>query len=142
MTAALDGMRVLDLTSGVAGPYATKLLADHGAEVVKVEAPGGDPSRHHPPFFRDKPHVEGSLRFLLLNTNKRSVVLDLDAPADVELLRALVARADALIEDARPRCACRTRAGGGGPRGDPAGDRGGLRHPLGPERAVRGPATA
>jgi crotonobetainyl-CoA:carnitine CoA-transferase CaiB-like acyl-CoA transferase len=102
MAAALDGMRVLDLTSGVAGPYATKLLADHGAEVVKVEAPGGDPSRHHPPFFRDKPHVEGSLRFLHLNTNKRSVVVDLDRPEGRDVVLRLAAGADVIVEDLAP----------------------------------------
>ena len=76
---ALDGMRVLDFTTGVAGPYATKLLADFGASVLKVEPPEGDPARRDGPFFRNEPHPEGSARFLHLNTNKRSVTLDLDS---------------------------------------------------------------
>ena len=99
---ALDGMRVLDLTSGVAGPYATKLLADFGAEVVKVEAPGGDRSRAEPPFFEGKPHPDGSVRFLFLNTNKRSVVADLEAAEGAALARRLAARSDIVIEDFAP----------------------------------------
>jgi hypothetical protein len=76
----LEGMRVLDLTTGAAGPYATKLLADFGAAVTKLEPPGGDPSRAEPPFFHDEPHVEGAIRFLHLNTNKRSAIVDLGSP--------------------------------------------------------------
>ena len=59
-------MRVIELTCGVAGPYAAKLLADQGAEVIKLEPPGGDPSRAFGPFPRDEPHVERSGLFLHL----------------------------------------------------------------------------
>ena len=64
----LEGIRVLDLTSNVAGPYATKLLAEYGADVLKVERPGGDPTRQFGPFRRDVPDTEGSGLFLHLNT--------------------------------------------------------------------------
>ena len=99
---ALDGMRVLDLTSGDAGPYTTKLLADFGADVVKVEPPGGDRARAEPPFFRGQPHPDGSARFLFLNTNKRSVVADLAAPEGAALTRELAVRSDVVIEDFAP----------------------------------------
>ncbi|MFN8559553.1 MAG: CoA transferase [Dehalococcoidia bacterium] len=102
MAGPLTGVRVLDLTTGVAGPYATKLLADHGADVIKVEPPGGDPARRDGPFYRDEPHPEGSGRFLFLNTNKRSVVLDLARAADRALVRTLAAGCDAVVEDLPP----------------------------------------
>ncbi len=102
MAGPLEGMRVLDLTTEVAGPYATKLLADFGADVVKIEPPGGDPSRSVGPFFHDEPHLEGSARFLHLNTNKRSVVLDVANAGDCERLAALVPWCDVLIEDFAP----------------------------------------
>ena len=76
--AALDGVRVLDFTHHVAGPYCTKLLADFGADVVKVERPGGgDAARGMGPFAHDEPHQEMSLPFLYLNTSKRGVTLNL-----------------------------------------------------------------
>ena len=76
--AALDGVRVLDFTHHVAGPYCTKLLADFGADVVKIERPsGGDPARRMGPFVRDDPHPDMSLPFLYLNTSKRGVTLNL-----------------------------------------------------------------
>lgn len=78
MTGALHGIRVLDLTEYVAGPYCTKLLADFGAEVIKVERPGvGDPVRNTPPFLNvDNGNTNGIL-FNYLNTNKRSVAVDI-----------------------------------------------------------------
>ena len=98
----LEGMRVLDLTTGVAGPYATKLLADFGATVTKLEPVGGDPARHEPPFYRNEPHVEGSIRFLHLNTNKRSAIVDLAHPASTQVVRALAAQHDVIFEDFAP----------------------------------------
>ena len=76
MTGPLGGIRVLDLTRNVAGPYAAKLLADFGADVFKLEPPTGDPSRGFGPFPGDEPHPERSGLFLHLNTNKRSAVVD------------------------------------------------------------------
>ena len=75
---ALSDIRILDFTHYVAGPYCTKLLADYGADVVKVERPGtGDGARRIGPFPNDTPHPEKSGTFLHLNTNKRSITLDL-----------------------------------------------------------------
>ncbi len=98
----LEGMRVLDLTTGAAGPYATKLLADFGATVTKLEPPGGDPARHEPPFYHNEPHVEGSIRFLHLNTNKRSAIVDLADPASTVVVRALASQHDVVFEDFAP----------------------------------------
>lgn len=102
MAGPLEGLRVLDLTTNVAGPYATKLLADFGARVTKIEPPGGDPARHTAPFFHDEPHVEGSIRFLHLNTNKRSAILDLADPTSRDALRALATQHDMVFEDFEP----------------------------------------
>jgi CoA:oxalate CoA-transferase len=99
---ALDGVRVLDLTTGVAGPNCTKLLADFGADVVKVEPAGGDPTRMEPPFAGDEPHRERSLLFLHLNTNKRSVTLDATTEQGASLLRRLAGSAQMVVEDGRP----------------------------------------
>ena len=101
--APLEGVRVLDLTHHVAGPFCTKLLADFGADVIKVERPdGGDPARHMGPFHGDDPHPEKSALFLHLNTNKRSVTLNLKTPTGREVLRRLAARADVVVESFRP----------------------------------------
>jgi crotonobetainyl-CoA:carnitine CoA-transferase CaiB-like acyl-CoA transferase len=78
MEQALSDVRVLDLTHYVAGPYCTKLLADYGAQVIKVEKPGeGDRARRIGPFFKDDPHPEKSGLFLHLNTNKKGISLNL-----------------------------------------------------------------
>ncbi len=104
LTTALDGVRVLDLTHHIAGPYCTKLLADFGAEVTKVERPRtGDPQRTFGPFAGDDPHPDKSLSFLYLNTNKRSITLDLKSGTGRSLLRRLADRADILVENYRPR---------------------------------------
>ena len=100
---ALQGIRVLDLTHHVAGPYCTKLLADFGADVVKVERPGGDPTRNLPPFANDEPHPERSLLFAYLNTNKKSVTLDLKTPTGISLLHKLLADTDIIVENFSPR---------------------------------------
>ena len=99
----LAGLRVLDLTWHIAGPYCTKLLADYGADVIKIERPGtGDPARRTPPFYHDQPDPEGSLLFLYLNTNKRSVVLDLKREAGRRLFLEMARRADVVVESFRP----------------------------------------
>ena len=100
MTTPLDGVRVLELSGGVAGPYAGRLLAEFGADVVKIEPPAGDRSRTFGPFPNDQPHRERSGLFLHLNRNKRSVVLD--AANDAESILRLAADADILIEDFPP----------------------------------------
>ncbi len=102
MAGPLDGIRVLDLTRNVAGPFATKLLADYGADVVKVEPPDGDPARRYGPFFGDDPHPEKSALFLHLNTNKRSITLDPSTPAGATRLRELAATASVVVEDFEP----------------------------------------
>ena len=95
----LDGIRVLDLTRVLAGPYCTMFLGDLGAEVVKVEQPGvGDDTRGWgPPFTGGE-----SAYFLCVNRNKKSVTIDLKAKEGVALLRRLAERADVLIENFRP----------------------------------------
>ncbi|HUP93490.1 MAG TPA: CoA transferase [Burkholderiales bacterium] len=102
----LEGVRVVDLTSVVVGPLATQILADHGAEVIKVESPSGDLGR-----------TIGGLgvtpgmgpKFLHLNRNKRSIVLDLKKPAGHEALMRLVERADVLIWNVRPAAMARMK---------------------------------
>ncbi|MCH7553803.1 MAG: CoA transferase [Chloroflexi bacterium] len=103
MTALLTGLRVLDLTHHVAGPVAAKLLADYGADVIKVERPwGGDPARTRGPFQGDLPHPERSGLFLHLNTSKRGITLNLRHETGRAIFRELAAGADAVIESFRP----------------------------------------
>ncbi|NES30333.1 CoA transferase [Micromonospora terminaliae] len=97
-TGPLHGVLVADFSRILAGPYATMLLADLGADVVKVEAPGGDDTRTWQPPVRDGV----STYYLAVNRNKRSLVLDLADPGDVVLARRLAARADVMIQNFRP----------------------------------------
>ena len=97
MPGALQHLLVLDLTSHLSGPYCAMLLADHGAEVIKVEPPSGDSARAMPPFVNGE-----SAPFMTWNRNKRSVVLDLKQPADHAALLDLIDRADVLVENYRP----------------------------------------
>lgn len=100
----LQGMKVLDLTHYVAGPFCTKLLADFGADVIKVERPGtGDKSRQMGPFPGDVPHPEKSGLFLYLNTNKRGITLNLKTATGKRIFKELVRDADALVENFSPR---------------------------------------
>src|SRR5687767_1870447 len=102
MSGPLEGWRVLDLTQGIAGPYATKLYSDYGADVIKVEHAGaGDPSRRIGPFPGDNPHAEKSGMFLTLNTGKRSVTLNLKTRTGRDILLALAAKADVVVESFR-----------------------------------------
>jgi crotonobetainyl-CoA:carnitine CoA-transferase CaiB-like acyl-CoA transferase len=96
---ALDGLTILELGGGISAPYCTKLLGDLGADVLKVEAPSGDPARRMGPFPGDRPHPEASGLFTYLNTNKRSVGLNLAAPDGRELLDRLLERVDLLVEN-------------------------------------------
>ena len=99
----LEGLKILDLTHYVAGPYATRLMAAQGAEVIKVERPGvGDPSRRIGPFPDDVPHPEKSALFLYLNTSKKSVTLNLKHAASKPILHSLLEWADVLVENFRP----------------------------------------
>ncbi len=96
MSAALEGVIVLEVANYVSGPYAAMLLGDLGATVIKIEAPnGGDP-------FRSWGTVAYSATFGSLNRNKKSVVLDLKSASDVEMLRGLIHDADVLIQNFRP----------------------------------------
>lgn len=97
LSSALKGIKVVDLTQVVAGPACTQTLADMGAEVIKIEAPGGDLCRALPPFAGGE-----SLPFLVLNRDKQSVVLDLKDPAQVARAIALIDQADILVESFRP----------------------------------------
>lgn len=104
MEQALAGIKVLDLTHYIAGPYCTKLLADYGAEVIKIEKPGdGDGARRMAPFFGDDPHPEKSGLFLYLNTNKLGVTLDLKSETGVKIFEKLVRDTDILVENFSPR---------------------------------------
>lgn len=104
MEQALAGIKVLDLTHYIAGPYCTKMLADYGAEVTKIERPGiGDGARRMGPFFGDDPHPEKSGLFLYLNTNKRSITLNLKSEAGVTMFKELVKDSDILVENFSPR---------------------------------------
>src|SRR3990172_4297847 len=100
---ALSDLLVVDLSQGIAGPYCTKLLADYGAEVIKIEPPGtGDLSRRLGPYPDDLPHQERSGLFLHLNTNKKSVTLDVGTASGAVILKKLLAKADVLVESYRP----------------------------------------
>ncbi|HEY1118182.1 MAG TPA: CoA transferase, partial [Acidimicrobiales bacterium] len=94
----LAGLLVADLSRILAGPYATMLMGDLGAEVVKVEGPQGDDTRTWQPPVRDGV----STYFLGVNRNKRSIALDFKDPDDLEVARRLVARADIVLENFRP----------------------------------------
>src|SRR5581483_12233746 len=98
----LHGIRVLELGGFVSAPFTGKLLADYGADVIKVEPPDGDPARRHGPFPGDHPDAETSALYLYLNTNKRSVVLDLATGDGQAGLRRLARDADLLIENLPP----------------------------------------
>ena len=93
----LEGIRVLDLSAVVSGPIATAIMADQGAEVIKVETPGGDLSRRIGPA-----KGQMSATFIAANRGKRSIVLDLKQPAAREVLTDLIRRADVLVENFRP----------------------------------------
>jgi crotonobetainyl-CoA:carnitine CoA-transferase CaiB-like acyl-CoA transferase len=100
---ALTGIRIVELAESVAGEYCGKLLADFGAEVIKIERPDhGSPTRAMAPIIGDDGGPERSALFAYLNTNKRSVVLDVSCGAGVEKLHDIIATADAVIDDHTP----------------------------------------
>ena len=98
---ALDDIRVIDL-AGETGVYATKLLADLGADVIRIEPPGGDPMREIGPFWHDERAADRSLSFFNLNTNKRSITLDFTKPEGRALFEKLAATADVVVETFAP----------------------------------------
>ncbi len=99
----LEGLRVLELGQFISAPYCGKLLADMGAQVIKIEPPGtGDWARQYGPFLHDDPHLERSGAFLYLNANKQSVTLNLKTPTGQGILAELVSRADVLVHNLHP----------------------------------------
>src|SRR5262245_19493257 len=97
MFQALSGILVLDFTTLLPGPLATLMLAEAGAEVIKVERPDGEDMRRIPPHFDGE-----AAAFALLNRGKKSIVLDLKSEADRERLLPIIERADVLVEQFRP----------------------------------------
>jgi len=105
--APLEGLRILDLTRMLAGPFCTALLADLGAEIIKIETPGrGDDARHFAPFRAGE-----SAYFMLINRGKKSVTLNLKEARGVALLHRLAETSDAVVENFRPGVAARLGAG-------------------------------
>lgn len=101
---ALAGLRVLDLTHYLAGPYATKLMAGFGAEVIKVERPTtGDRARGFGPFVKHEPNPETSIPFLFLNTGKQSITLNLKSEVGKDIFKRLARDADVVVENFSPR---------------------------------------
>ncbi|MCP5072924.1 MAG: cag pathogenicity island protein Cag11 [Rhodobacteraceae bacterium] len=98
----LKGLRVLDLSRMLSGPYCTMFLADHGAEVIKIEGATGDTSRNNGPFRDDDPDHDWAGYFVSLNRGKKSVQLDLKLPRDKAAFRKLAATADVIVENFRP----------------------------------------
>ena len=98
----LPGVRVLDVGQGISGPYCAKILAQMGAEVIKVEPPEGDSARRTGPFPGDSPHPEKSGLFLVTNANKQGITLDLSSSDGAAAFRKLAAGADIVIENPPP----------------------------------------
>jgi CoA:oxalate CoA-transferase len=95
----LTDVCVLELAQGIAGPFCGKLLAEFGAQLIKVEPPTGDITRHQAPFADDHPDAEASLLYLYLNTAKRSITLQVSCRAGMRCLEALIQHADVIIDD-------------------------------------------
>ncbi len=102
MPAAMDDIKVLDISQGIAGPFAAKILADFGADVIKLEPPEGEMGRRMGPFFHDDPNPEKSLFFLLLNLNKRGATLNLETATGQKLFKELVREVDVVVETFKP----------------------------------------
>src|SRR5688572_29456286 len=100
-TGPLTGIRIVDLTRALAGPFCTMLLADLGADVIKVEPPESDMARYSDPFLEEDPDREYGGYFASINRNKRGIVLDLKQDADRNALIRLVDTADAVVENFR-----------------------------------------
>jgi len=99
----LDGIRVLELGNQISAPFCSKLLTEYGADVIKVEPPDvGEETRRMGPFVGDDPHLDKSIPFLYLNTNKRGVTLNFGTPTGVKVLTRLIVQADILIQNFTP----------------------------------------
>jgi len=107
---ALAGLRVLDLTD-LKGHLCARLLADMGADVIKIEPPAGDSARRIGPFVDDRPHRDRSLFFWFYNLNKRSLTLDLEHPEGAAILRLLAEGADVVVESFKPGAMARMGLG-------------------------------
>jgi len=101
MQGFLEGYRVLDLTDEK-GHLCGRILGDMGADVIKVEPPGGEPSRNIGPFYHDEPHPEKSLPWSYSNANKRGVTLNLETPEGREIFKEMVKQSDIVVESFRP----------------------------------------
>ncbi len=98
----LSGVKVVEYCDFISGPYCTKLLADLGAEVIKIEKPEGDSARRRGPYLHDEPDPEKSGLFLYHNTNKKGITLNIETHTGQEIFKKLVAEADMLVEDTHP----------------------------------------
>ena len=96
----LEGIRIIDLSTVIFGPYATQMLADLGAEVIKIESPAGDTPRYMGQF-KNTPYMGGT--HLTVNRGKKSAVLDLKKPEDADVLRKLIETADVFVHNIRAR---------------------------------------
>lgn len=104
MAKALEGIKVIEYANGVGVPYCGKLLADLGAQVIKIEKPGiGDKARRMGPYAGNCEDIENSLVFYYCNTHKKSVTLDLDQPDGIRIFKKLVAEADVLLKEGQPQ---------------------------------------
>ena len=99
---ALNGVKVLDLSEDIAGSFCARLMADYGADVLKLEPPGGASLRRMGPFHHDDPHPEKSLFFLLLNLNKKGATLNLTTDTGQSILKRLAEHVDVIVETYRP----------------------------------------
>jgi CoA:oxalate CoA-transferase len=99
---ALSGVKVLDLSEDIAGSFCARLLADYGADVLKLEPPGGASLRRTGPFYHDDPHPEKSLFFLVLNLNKKGATLNLETSTGQNILKRLARHVDVIVETYRP----------------------------------------
>ena len=97
-----DGLKVLDLSADIAGSFCARLLADYGADVLKIEPPAGSAMRRVGPFYHDDPHPEKSLFFLILNLNKKGITLNLESEAGRAMLKELAGRVDLIVESYAP----------------------------------------
>lgn len=100
---ALEGLRVLETTTALAGPIAGTILGDMGAEVIKIDPPGiGEMARHIPPFVKGGPEVENAGLYLSIHRNKKNITLDLKSPKGQEIYRAIAQKMDIVVENFKP----------------------------------------